>query len=216
MIFDTKQHPVTQSILVKASRELSEADERLGGLIQKVGPCQLSLTWKDQHFPSLVEAILYQQLSTKAAGTILNRFRSLYATKRFPTAKEIHETPESDLRSVGISRQKISYLKDLSKRMMDRSLLLTRIDSMNDVEVIAHLCQVKGIGRWTSEMFLIFTLGRPDVMPTTDLGIQKAVQRLYRMRTVPFPDKVEKLGQRWRPYRSVAAWYLWASVDGNF
>ena len=214
MIFETKQHPRTQLFLKKAIRELSKADPVMGGLIRRVGPCRLGLRRRNHYFPHLVEAILYQQLTAKAAGSILGRFRARYPSRRFPTAEDIRRTPEDQLRAAGISSQKISYLKDLASRVLEGSLPLRRLSSMDNEEVVQHLCQVKGIGQWTAEMVLIFTLGRPDVLPATDLGIRKAVQRLYEMKTLPLPRELAQFGERWKPYRSVAAWYLWASVDG--
>lgn len=215
MIFDTKRHAKTEVLVEKAAAALSQADPVMAGVIGRVGPCQLGMQRRKQYFRSLVEAIIYQQLTGKAAATILGRFRSLYPHGRFPTASAIWETPDRQLRRVGLSSVKISYLKDLSRRVLDGSFPLRRVSAMEDEEVIRHLTQVKGIGRWTSEMFLIFTLGRPDILPVGDLGIRKAVQRNYGMKTLPSPHALERMGQKWRPYRSVAAWYLWASVDGN-
>ena len=215
MIFDTKRHPRTESFLEQAARELSQADPALQKLIRKIGPCELGMTRRRHYFPALVEAIIHQQLSGKAAGRILARFRALYPSRRFPTAEEVARTPVEQLRAAGLSSQKISYLKDLASRVADGSFALRRISAVDDEEVIGRLTEVKGIGRWTAEMFLIFTLGRPDVLPATDLGIRKAVQRLYGTKTLPSPRALEQMGRRWEPYRSVAAWYLWASVDGK-
>ena len=215
MIFDTQRHPRTESLLDQAMRELSQADPMLDSLIRRVGPCELGMTRRRHYFPALVEAIIHQQLSGKAAGSILARFRALYPTRRFPAAKEVARTPAAQLRAAGLSSQKVSYLKDLASRLADGSFPLRRISTMDDAEVIRRLTEVKGIGRWTAEMFLIFTLGRPDVLPVTDLGIRKAFQRLYGYKTLPSPRTLEQIGRRWEPYRSVAAWYLWASVDGK-
>ncbi|MBI3895081.1 MAG: DNA-3-methyladenine glycosylase 2 family protein [Acidobacteria bacterium] len=215
MIFETKRHPRTELFLKKAARELSQADPVMDGLIRQVGPCHLGLRRRNHYFPHLVEAILYQQLTAKAAESILGRFRALYPSRRFPTAEDIHKTPVDQLRSAGISSQKIAYLKDLTRRTLDGSLPLRRLSSLEDEEIVRHLSQVKGIGQWTAEMVLIFTLGRPDVLPATDLGIRKAVQRLYEMKNLPSPQALQEFGERWKPYRSVAAWYLWASVDGG-
>ncbi|MBI4459749.1 MAG: DNA-3-methyladenine glycosylase 2 family protein [Acidobacteria bacterium] len=215
MIFETKRHPTTELFLKKAVRELANADAVMAGLIRRVGPCHLGLKRRNHYFSHLVQAILYQQLTAKAAESILARWLSNYPSRRFPTAEEIARTPEEVLRAAGISSQKISYLRDLSRRTLDGSLPLRRISSVEDEEVIQHLSQVKGIGRWTAEMFLIFTLGRPDVLPTTDLGIQKAAQRLYGMQSLPSPKTLGEFSQRWQPHRSVAAWYLWASMDGG-
>ena len=215
MIFDTKRHPQTKLLVKKAALELSRADPVLADVIRRVGPCELTLRRRRQYFASLVESIIFQQLTGKAAGSILAHFRSLYPPGRFPTPAEVWGTPERQLRDAGLSSMKVAYLKDLSHRIGDGSFPLRRVSAMEDEEVIRHLTQVKGIGQWTAEMFLIFTLGRADVLPLGDLGIRKAVQRNYGMNLLPSPRSLERLGEKWRPYRSVASWYLWASVDGN-
>jgi 3-methyladenine DNA glycosylase/8-oxoguanine DNA glycosylase len=186
----------------------------MGRLIQQVGECQLRMTGRSHYFRALVESILYQQLSGMAAGAILRRFRALYPSHCFPSPEEILATSVEQLRSAGLSRQKIDYLKDLSHRAQNGLFPLRRIAGMEDEAVIRHLTQVKGIGQWTAEMFLIFCLGRPDILPLTDLGIQKAVQKAYDFKALPASRTLERLGHRWKPYRSIASWYLWASVDG--
>jgi 3-methyladenine DNA glycosylase/8-oxoguanine DNA glycosylase len=215
MIFDTRSHPLTAPLLERATRELSESDPALRDLIRRIGPCELAIRRRGAYFPALVEAIVYQQLSGKAAARILERFRALFPSRRFPTPDQVARTPDARLRSAGLSPQKISYVKDLARRTADGSFPLRRISAMDDAEVMRRLTEIKGIGPWTAEMFLIFTLGRPDILPVTDLGIRKAVQRLYGMATLPSPSSLAELGRRWEPYRSVAAWYLWASVDGK-
>jgi len=215
MIFETKRHPRTAATIEQAMRELAARDRSFEELIRRVGPCELGMHRRGRYFPALVEAIIYQQLTAKAASTILARFRALYPDGRFPTPAQVARTPVSRLRGAGLSAQKISYLKDLSQRLEDGSFPLRRISGMDDEEVIEHLTAIKGVGRWTAEMFLIFTLGRPDVFPATDLGIRKAVQRLYGHATLPLPRALAEMASRWAPYRSVAAWYLWASVDGK-
>ncbi len=215
MIFDSKSNIRTAGFVKQATRELARADQTMAALIKQVGPCQLSMTWRSHYFRALVEAIIYQQLSGKAAGAILARFRTLYPPRRFPRPDEILRTPDETLRSAGLSRQKISYLRDLSARVLDGSFPLRRISRLADEQVVGHLTQVKGIGRWTAEMFLIFSLGRPDVLPLDDLGIRKAVQRAYGFQTPPAASALERIGGKWKPYRSIASWYLWASVDGG-
>jgi len=215
MIFDTKKHPKTELLLRQAVRKLSEADPVLGGLIRQIGPCGLGMTRRNHYFASLVEAIIYQQLTAKAAARILERFRSLYSSRRFPAPEEIDRTPESALRRAGLSPQKISYIKNLARHVRNGADPLRRLAAMEDAEVMRRLTEIKGIGHWTAEMFLIFCLGRPDILPTTDLGIRKAVQRLYSLPEPPLPQVLAQMGNRWRPYRSVVSWYLWASVDGN-
>ena len=215
MIFDTKTHSKTEELLRQAAESLSASDPVMATIIRRIGPCKFGMPKRNHYFASLVEAIIYQQLAGKAAAAILGRFRGLYSTRRFPTAQEIQSTPDDRLRSAGLSPQKISYIRDLSCRVIDRSLRLRRISSMQDEDVILYLTQVKGIGRWTAEMFLIFCLRRPDILPLNDLGILNAVRKAYGFRRLPSARTLERMGRKWRPYRSVASWYLWASVDGK-
>lgn len=170
-----------------------------------------TLKRRRHHFAVLVESIISQQLATRAAETIFDRFKDLYPT--FPTASEILATKKSKLRSAGLSGMKVEYLKDLAKRIDQGKVRLEILSKMSDDEVIAHLTQVKGIGRWTAEMFLIFSLGRPDVLPIYDLGLQKGVQMAFSLSNLPKPNEVEDLGSRWKPYRSIATWYLWKSLQ---
>ncbi len=215
MIFDARRHQRMEEVLERAAAELSRADPVLNAIIRQVGPCQLGTIRRDEYFASLVEAIIYQQLAGKAAAAILARFRSLYPAGRFPTPAEVYQTPESDLRAAGLSPQKLSYIKDLSRRIVEGTFHLREIHAMEDEAVIEHLIQVKGIGRWTAQMFLIFSLGRHDVLPVNDLGILKAVQRAYGFGRMPSERTLLRLGRKWQPYRSVACWYLWASIDGK-
>jgi len=157
---------------------------------------------------------VYQQLSGKAAGTIHARFQALFPAGE-PTPERLVKLTDEQLRGVGLSRQKTLYLRDLSQKILDDSLPLDEIESMTDDEVIAHLVQVKGIGRWTAQMFLMFRLGRPDVLPELDLGIQNAVKRAYRMRKRPTPKQVKRIGAKWSPHATVACWYLWRSLDNG-
>ena len=215
MIFDTRQSANGVALLEQAARELSRSDPTLALLIAQIGPCQLRTTPRGHYFRALAEAIVYQQLSGKAAATILSRFRALYPSGRFPTPEQIISTPQSGLRAAGLSKQKISYLQDLSARVADGSFPLRRLANLQDEEVVGHLTQVKGIGRWTAEMFLMFCLARMDVLPLQDLGIRKAAQKAYGFRRQPSARTLERLGRTWKPFRSVACWYLWASVDGT-
>jgi DNA-3-methyladenine glycosylase II len=166
------------------------------------------------HFEALVRSIVYQQLSGKAAGTILRRFNELYPGNR-PTPELVMKTSDEELRSAGLSRQKISYLRDLSSKVLSDELPLHEVESMSDDDLIAHLVQVKGIGRWTAQMFLMFRLGRRDVLPELDLGIQNAIRRAYRKRKRPAPKDVKKIGAKWSPHASVACWYLWRSLENG-
>jgi DNA-3-methyladenine glycosylase II len=166
-------------------------------------------------FQSLVKSIIYQQLSGKAAGTILKRFLALFPNSTFPTPEQVLKLPDAKFRSVGISGQKMGYLRDLAKRFLDGTIVPKKFPKMTDEEIREHLIVVKGIGRWTADMFLIFTLYRPDVLPTGDLGIQKGFQKVFNLRARPDEKKMLKLAKDWIPYRTVASWYLWRIVDGD-
>lgn len=193
---------------------LKQADPILATLIDQVGPCKLC---EVQHpgdlLFSLSRSILYQQLSTKAATTIHQRFLQLYADGPFPTAAAILNTPDDVLRGVGISRPKILYLKDLAQRSLDGLPTLTELEDMDDETIIQTLTPIKGIGRWTVQMLLIFRLHRWDVLPVDDLGIRAAIRRLYQLPDLPKKPEIEQLGQPWKPYRTIASWYLWRSLD---
>ena len=164
------------------------------------------------YFESLVEAIVSQQLSVKAADTIFARFVALTPGKKFPTPREIIKMPVPKMRKVGLSGMKVSFIKDLSKKVLDKSLDLKKIDLMSDEEVIKHLVQVKGIGQWTAEMFLMFSLGRDDVFSYGDLALRNAMQQLYKMRATPTPAQAAKITAKWSPYRTLGSRYLWASL----
>lgn len=183
----------------------------MAALIRRHGACGLADAQHTDPFTALTRAIISQQLSSKAAATIAGRFNALFDGN--PTPDAIGGVDDAQLRAVGLSGQKIRYLRDLCARVSDGTLPLARLSSLDDNEVVAALTQVKGIGRWTAEMFLMFRLHRPDVLPVDDLGIVKAVQRAYRLRKTPDAVRLRKIGESWRPYRSVACWYLWASLD---
>ena len=197
----------------KARRLLSRRDPVLRDLMRLHGPCGLAARQHTNPFKALARAIVGQQLSAKAAATIFGRFEKLFET--FPAPAEVLAVPDDRLRAVGLSSQKIGYLRDLCKRIEQGELPLDVLDRMDDEAVIATLTQVKGVGRWTAEMFLIFRLQRPDVLPLGDMGIVKAVQRAYKLRKAPSPDRLTLIGEAWRPYRSVACWYLWASLNND-
>lgn len=184
-------------------------DSALSSIIDGVGDYKLKR--RNHHFSVLVESIISQQLTTNAAKAIFKRFKELYP--KFPTASEILSTRDSKLRIVGLSCMKIECLKDLARHVEEGRLDLGSVSKMSDEDVIAHLTQVKGIGRWTAEMFLIFSLGRHDIFPVDDLGLRKGVQRLFSLPETPKPKEVERLGDRWRPYRTIATWYLWKSLQ---
>ena len=195
----------------KARRLLARRDPILRDLMREHGPCGLADAQHTDPFRALVSAIISQQLSTRAAATIKARLDAVVGSRLTPS--RVAGVSDEALREVGLSRQKIAYLRDLCKRVLSGDLALDQLDQMSDEAVVQALTSVKGIGRWTAEMFLMFRLHRPDVLPVGDLGIVKAVQRAYGMRTVPTPERLTKLGEQWRPYRSVACWYLWASLD---
>ena len=174
-----------------------------------------SLTREGTPFQALVRAIIYQQLSGKAAGTIFARFRALFPGKKFPTPSQVSTVPVETLRAVGLSGQKASYLHDLAQKFADGTISVRRLRAMPTPELTTHLTQVKGVGVWTVHMFSIFTLRRLDVLPVGDLGIRKGFQVTYGLKNLPTPAEMEKLAEVWRPYASVASWYLWRAADAS-
>ena len=196
----------------KARRLLVHRDPVLGAAIKTIGPCGLADRQRKDHLTALVGAIVGQQLSTKAAAAIFRRFVALFPENTITNASAIAALDDGVLRGVGLSGQKVGYLRDLCARIGDGRLQLDELEGLPDEEVIERLMRVKGFGRWTAEMFLMFRLHRPDVLPVGDLGIVKAVQRLYRLRKRPDPKRLVKIGETWRPYRSVACWYLWQTL----
>ena len=198
---------------VLARRLLARRDPVIGGLMRKHGECGLADAQHADPFHALLRAIVSQQLSTKAAATIAARFDRLHGGP--PTPAQVMATSDEQLRAVGLSTQKIGYVRDLCRRINDGVLPLAELDAMSDEEVVQALTQVKGIGRWTAEMFLMFRLHRPDVLPVGDLGIVKAVQKAYGLRKLPTPERLTRIGEAWRPYRSIACWYLWASLHNK-
>ncbi|MEO8333455.1 MAG: DNA-3-methyladenine glycosylase [bacterium] len=197
-----------------AIAHLKRVDPVLAEIIARVGPCRIEQKRTGTHYHALVRSIVFQQLSGKAAGTIHRRFSELYPGKRI-RAEAVLTSTDEQLRSAGLSRQKIGYLRDLSGRVVDRTLPLAHLGRLSDDAIIDHLVQVKGIGRWTVQMFLMFRLGRPDVLPELDLAIQNAIQRAYGLKKRPTPKDVTAIGEKWRPYASVASWYLWRSLEGD-
>ena len=198
----------------RARRVLLRKDPVLAALIRAHGPCGLADGVRIDYFSALVRSIIFQQLSTKAASTIHARLVALLPDGGM-TAPWIAALTEEQLRSVGISRQKSMYLRDLSAKVASGALALEGVEALDDEGVIAALTTVKGIGRWTAEMFLMFRLHRPDILPVGDLGILTAVQRAYGLRKRPTPERLRKLGDAWKPYRSIACWYLWRSLDNG-
>ena len=198
----------------RARRLLLRKDPVLAALIRTHGSCGLADGVRIDYFAALVRSIIFQQLSTKAATTIHARMLGLLPDGGV-TAPALAALSEEQFRSVGISRQKSMYLRDLAGKIVSGALTLDGVEQLDDEGVIAALTTVKGIGRWTAEMFLMFRLHRPDVLPLGDLGILTAVQRAYGMRKRPTPERLRKLGEAWKPYRSVACWYLWRSLDNG-
>ena len=192
-----------------AVKELSKNDKQLGGLIKKVGPFAMALHPRMSPFESLLRAIVYQQLSGKAAAAIHRRVRSLFKGSRV-APKAVQEIAPEALRGAGLSRAKVLAVKDLAEKslagIVPRRNVLAR---MSDDEIVAQLTEVRGIGRWTVEMMLIFQLGRSDVLPIDDLGVRKGFQKVYGGEQLPTPKELAEYGTCWRPYRSVASWYLW-------
>ena len=204
---------MTPEDYARARRLLLRRDPVLAALIRKHGVCGLASAQRADHFSALVRAITGQQLSTKAASTIYARLAALMPGGVTPAA--LSALTNDQLRGVGMSRQKITYFRDLCDKALSGVVPLDALDTMTDEEVIAALTEVKGIGRWSAEMFLMFRLHRPDVLPVDDLGIVNAVKNVYRLRKRPNADRIRKIGEAWRPYRSVASWYLWRSLDNE-
>jgi len=193
----------------KAVNHLKKSDPVLRTIIDRVGPCRME--FGEPQFHSLAEAIVYQQLNGKAAVTIFKRFAALAGEPLIPAG--ILKLTNEQMRAVGLSKQKSAYLRDLAERTHRGELDFSRLPEMKDDDVIQHLTQVKGIGVWTAHMFLMFTLRRPNVLPTGDFGIQTAIKKHYNKRKLPKPIQMEKIAKSWEPYRSVACWYLWRSLD---
>jgi DNA-3-methyladenine glycosylase II len=193
----------------KAVIHLKKSDPVLRAIIERVGPCRMEFGAAE--FGSLAEAIVYQQLNGKAAVTIFKRFAALAGEPLKPEG--ILKLSDDQLRGVGLSKQKSAYLRDLAAKTASGLLDFSCLPKLSDEEVIKHLTQVKGIGVWTAHMFLIFSLRRPNVLPTGDYGVQVAVKKHYKKRKLPKPKDMEKIARAWEPYRSVACWYMWRSLD---
>jgi DNA-3-methyladenine glycosylase II len=193
----------------KAVAHLKKSDPVLRAIIERVGPARMEFGVPE--FASVAEAIVYQQLNGKAAATIFNRFAAIAGKPLTPQG--ILKLTDTQLRSVGLSKQKSSYLKDLSAKTAEGLLDFAKLGDMSDDEVIKQLTQVKGIGVWTAHMFLMFSLRRPNVLPTSDYGIRVAIKKYYKKRKLPKPKDMEKIARAWEPYRSVACWYLWRSLE---
>ena len=195
-----------------AIKHLRTADPALGEVIARVGPYKLVPRADGSHFDHVVRSIVGQQLSGQAAQTIYKRVLALKGGK-CPTPADFLKYPVEKLRAAGLSGRKVEYVKELAQRTHDGSLAILKIHEMEDAAVMETLVSVRGIGPWTAQMVLMFRLGRPDIFPELDLGVQKAVQKLRRMRKLPTPKQMTKIGATYAPYRTYAAWYLWRSLE---
>ena len=186
-------------------------DKKLEPLIRKIGPCTMRIT--KNSYQTLIEAIIYQQLSEASATAITKRFLKLY--KKFPTPKQVINTTRKKLKDTGISGTKINYIKGLSKQIVEKQINFRKISKLNDEQVIEELTKIKGIGNWTAQIYLMFCLQRKDILPIDDLGIKKGVRDLFLLKELPNPKTVEKYSARWKPNRSIACWYIWKSQRIN-
>lgn len=189
-----------------------KTDPKLRDIITRIGPCELHAFAPKDPFQTLCMSIASQQLSTKAAATIFRRFEDLFPPTRKPSPERVMTLTDDEIRGCGFSRPKVTFIKDLAAHVLDGRLDLKGLRKHPDEEVMQQLVAVKGIGRWTAEVFLMFRLGRQDILPADDLGLMNAVHRTYRLRKRPDAKKLRQMGEAWRPYRSVAAWYLWQSL----
>jgi 3-methyladenine DNA glycosylase/8-oxoguanine DNA glycosylase len=197
-----------------ACSHLADADPVLGGLIARVGGFGLRPVPTQSLFAALARAIVYQQLSGAAASTILGRVTALFAPRRFPAPDDLLAMPEERLRAAGLSAAKSAALRDLAQRTIDGTVpSMALVRRLGDEEIVERLTQVRGVGRWTVEMLLIFRLGRPDVLPLGDLGVRKGFARTFRKRKLPEPAVIQRHAERWRPYRSVGSWYMWRALE---
>jgi DNA-3-methyladenine glycosylase II len=206
----TEKRPAVPAYASSAVRHLKRTDPVLAKIIGEVGPFRIRVN--PRRFQALARAIMFQQLAGRAAAAIYLRFVRLFPGRAFPTAAQVLAASDQQLRGAGLSRQKIMYLRDLATHVANESLNFHRFAAMSDEQVIAELIRVKGIGRWTAEMFLMFNLGRPDVLPLDDLGLRTAVRNAYGLPALPAKKELEQIGERWRPYRTAASWYLWQST----
>ena len=195
-----------------ACEHLSKHDTQLRTIIQQAGPCKLRPSRK--YFGDLISSIIGQQLSGKAAQSILSKVKALYDGK-LPEAQALFDTPDEHLRAAGVSPQKLGYLKDLCEHVLAGKLKLSSVSKLGDAEIVGALTAVKGIGEWTAHMFLMFSLGRLDVLAVGDLGVRKGMQKVYRLFELPKPDEMIALAESkyWSPYRSVACWYMWRAIE---
>ncbi|OWU64780.1 MAG: Fe-S cluster assembly protein HesB [Armatimonadetes bacterium Cent15-Ar3] len=199
--------------MTEAEKHILKAEPRFKSLIDRFGPCELIHPLRGANvYESLMSSILYQQLSTKAASTIKGRLYDLFPTHSAPPPSGILALTLEELRAVGVSRQKAGYLQDLASKA-DTIPTIEELDSMSDEDIIQRLIPIKGIGRWSVEMLLMFTFGRMDVLPVDDMGVQEGMKRILNLEARPKKKEMEALAEPWRPYRSVASWYLWRALE---
>lgn len=197
-----------------AIRHLKKEDKRLGKIIAKVGPLKFKANSKASPFEALAESIVYQQLHGKAAASIFKRMKALFDSKKFPKPEDFLKMPIGRLRSAGLSEAKARAILDLSQKTMEGTIpSRAAIQKLSDEEIVERITEVRGIGRWTVEMLLIFKLGRPDVLPATDYAIRKAFSLMKKRKDLPPPKEILEYGEAWKPHRSTAALYLWRSLD---
>lgn len=197
-----------------AEAHLAQVDPVMGRLIDEVGPCILKPRATRSPFESLARAIAFQQLHEKAAESIVKRFIALFPGRRFPRPEDVLVADVAAIRGAGFSMAKTLALRDLAARTLDGTVPPGRaIRTLDDEAIVERLTEVRGIGRWTVEMLLIFQLGRPDVLPVDDFGVRNGFRIAYRKRAMPTPAQVRRYGERWKPYRTAAAWYLWRAAD---
>jgi DNA-3-methyladenine glycosylase II len=199
-----------------AIEHLGKSDKVLARLIRKIGPCGLRPRNGRSPFQSLIQSVAYQQLNGTAAAAILNRVIALYRPAEFPAPEDLLATPDERLRGAGLSRAKVAALKNIAAKTIEGVVPDTRtIAKMSNDEILGRLTTIRGVGPWTVEMLLIFKLGRPDVLPVTDYGVRKGFAMTYHRQEIPTSAELLEHGERWRPYRSIASWYLWRAVDGE-
>jgi DNA-3-methyladenine glycosylase II len=195
-------------------RHLSAADPVMCRIIRECGPCTLTPETRRPPFQSLVQAVAHQQLNGTAANTILGRFRKLFPGRRFPKPQDLNAVSDEALRGVGFSRAKVAAIRDIAAKTLEGVVPTSRqIERLSDDEIVARLTAVRGVGRWTVEMLLIFQLGRPDVLPADDFGVRSGFRIAYRRRELPKVKELLAFGERWKPHRTTAAWYLWRVAD---
>lgn len=203
----------SDTTVIDAAKHLSEHDPVLAPVIARVGPC--TIRPNKNYYQELVDAIISQQLSMKAAATIQRRFCELFGSDKLPPPEKILTKDIDELRTVGLSRGKAAYVRDLAQHVVDGKLRFDHLDALSNEEVVKELVAVKGIGEWTAHMFLMFCMGRMDILPVGDLGIKNGMQKLYGLKTQPDAVAMQKIAKKnnWHPYESIASWYIWQSLD---